>query len=289
MFLQLFINGIITGSIYAVAALGFAFVYNTTKVFHIAYAALYALAPYFTYWLFVNLRFPLWFAFLISLIFTAIVSVFIEKFVYQPLVKKESSLNVFLISSIGVMIIIVNLIAMIFNNETKMLNNNISNTFFWNNIIITHTQVIQFIISAFVIFLSFVLLIKTKFGLKARALRDNSVLYKVLGHNPANIRLFIFTISGLLVAIAANLNAYDIGMDPYVGMPILLTSVVALIIGGTGNFFAPVLGAFIIGIIEAVTVYFFSSQWQAAVVFFILIIFLLFRPQGILGLKQRNI
>ena len=76
-------------------------------------------------------------------------------------------------------------------------------------------------------------------------------------------------------------------MDPYVGMPMLLSAVVALIIGGVGRFEAPILGGFIIGILQSLAVWVFSSRWQDAVTFTLLILFLLLRPQGLLGEKQR--
>ena len=78
-------------------------------------------------------------------------------------------------------------------------------------------------------------------------------------------------------------------MDPYVGMPMLLNAVVALIIGGVGRFEAPVIGGLLIGVLQALVVYVASARWQDAVTFLLLIAFLLFRPQGILGEKIRSV
>ena len=83
--------------------------------------------------------------------------------------------------------------------------------------------------------------------------------------------------------------SYDVGMDPYVGMPVLLTSVVALIVGGVGDFKAPVVGGLIIGMLQSMAVLLFSARWQDGVTFTLLIVFLMFRPYGILGEKQRNV
>ena len=96
-------------------------------------------------------------------------------------------------------------------------------------------------------------------------------------------------LSSFFAAIASCLIAYDVGMNPYVGMPVLLNAVVALIIGGVGRFEAPVLGGLIIGILQSFVVYFASARWQDAVTFSLLIIFLLLRPQGILGEKIRTV
>ena len=121
MFLQLLANGIVMGSIYAMVALGFALVYNTTKIFHIAYAAIYMFAAYMFYAFFTLLQIQILLSFLIATILTVLLSWIIEKVVYRPLENKGSSLNVIMISSIGVMIIVVNSIAMFFGNETKII------------------------------------------------------------------------------------------------------------------------------------------------------------------------
>jgi branched-chain amino acid transport system permease protein len=103
------------------------------------------------------------------------------------------------------------------------------------------------------------------------------------------MRLILFILSGFFAALGGGLVAYDVGMDPYVGMPMLLNAVVALIIGGMGRFEAPIIGGFIIGILQAMVVWAFSSRWQDAVTFTLLILFLLFRPQGLMGEKKRAV
>ena len=103
------------------------------------------------------------------------------------------------------------------------------------------------------------------------------------------LRIYIFLLSGIFAAIAGILTAYDVGMTPYIGMPMLLNAIVALIIGGIGKFHTAIYGAFTIGILQALTVGVFSANWKEAVTFVVLVIFLLLRPQGIFGEKQRTV
>jgi branched-chain amino acid transport system permease protein len=109
-----------------------------------------------------------------------------------------------------------------------------------------------------------------------------------MGMNTVILKRILFALSSVFAATGSCLIAWDVGMDPYVGMPMLLNAVVALIIGGIGRFEAPVVGGVIIGLLQAVVVYFTSARWQDAVTFTLLILFLLFRPQGILGEKERS-
>ncbi len=287
MLIQLLANGIIMGSIYSLVSLGFALVYNTTRIFHIAYAAIYMFSAYIILTFYKNLQLPLLWAFLISIVLTVGLSILIERTVYLPLAKRRSSLNVVLISSIGVMIVVVNSIAMFYGNETQILNPNISKSVTLGNIILTHTQLTQLIVSTLLIGLFLIFLKYSKFGIKTRAMRDDDVLCTVFGLDITRMRLYLFGLSAIFAAIGSGLVAYDVGMDPYVGMPMLLNAVVGLIIGGIGRFEAPILGGFIIGILQSLAVWAFSSRWQDAVTFTLLIIFLLVRPQGLLGEKQR--
>jgi len=138
------------------------------------------------------------------------------------------------------------------------------------------------LLGLFLLFLKF-----SKFGIMTRAMRDDDVLSLVFGMDIYRMRYILFGLSGFFAAIGGGLVAYDVGMDPYVGLPMLLNAFVALVIGGIGRFEAPIVGGFIIGILQALTVLVFSAQWQDAITFLLLILFLVFRPQGLLGEKQR--
>src|ERR1035438_866825 len=179
MFLQFIANGIIIGSIYSLVGLGFALVYNTTRIFHIAYAVLYVFSPYMILTFFNRWGFPLITSFLIAISLTIFLSILMEVIVYRPLTKKRSSLNVILVSSLGVMIIVINFLSLIYGNETQILNPNISNTISVGNIILTYTQICQFVIS-FILLTTILFILKfSKFGIKTRAMRDDDELCSV--------------------------------------------------------------------------------------------------------------
>ena len=289
MFLQFLINGLVTGILYSLSAVGFALVYNTTRIFHIAAAALYVAAAYIFYFFFVSMQQSLSISLIGALICTALLSVFCEWLVYRPLYNKKSSLNVMMISSIGVMAILINLIALFFGNETKVLDNSIQKVFTFHDIIITTPQMYQLIvgilaIAVFMIFLKF-----SNFGLKARALSNDDTLFQVMGFNITATRTLVFALSGIFLALGSCLTAYDIGMDPHIGMPILINAMVAMIIGGTGRFNACIIGGISLGVLQALVVYQFSANWQYAITFLALLLFLFFRPQGIMGYKRRMV
>lgn len=289
MFGQFIINGLITGVLYSLLAIGFALVYNTTRVFHIAAAGIYVFAAYM-FWLFsASLGLPMLLAAGISVVLTMGLSLATEVTVYRPLKRRKASLNVAMIASIGLMTVIVNIVAMFFGNETKVVTNEILPTVTFAGLIITTPQMYQAVIGIVIIATFLVVLSTTNWGKRLRALSVDETLFATLGYNPAATRTAVFLASGAFIAAASCLTVYDVGMDPNMGMNVLISAVVAMIIGGVGRFSTCLLGGLMLGVLQAVTVYFFSSNWQNAVTFLVLLIFLFLRPQGIAGYKQRTV
>lgn len=289
MFGQFIINGLIIGVLYSLLAIGFALVYNTTKIFHVAAAAIYVAAAY-AFWFFSNrLGLPLWAGGLIAVVFTMAVSLLTECLVYRPLKKKNSSLNVVMIASIGIMTVLVNLIAMVFGNETKVISNEIMKVYNLGDIIITTPQMVQLIVGMVVIVAFMVFISRTDWGIRLRAISCDDVLYGTMGYDPMKTRNFVFLLSGVFIALASCLTVFDVGLDPHMGMNVLINAMVAMIIGGVGRFGTCVAGGLILGILQSLVVFQFASNWQNAITFLVLLIFLFLRPQGIAGYKQRAV
>ena len=284
---QFLINGFITGLLYSLLAIGFALVYNTTHIFHIAAAGIYVFAAYMFWWFAVKLGMPLFLASALAVLLTMGLSLLSEVGVYRPLRKKRSSLSVIMIASIGLMTVIINLIAMVFGNETKVVDNEIHRTFQWGRVIVTTPQSYQIIVAVVAIVVFLVLLDRTRFGLKIRALSADETLFETLGYNKQQTFSIVFLVSGLFIGLASCLTVYDVGMDPNMGMTVLINAMVAMIIGGTGRFGTCVIGGVTLGVLQSLTVFWFASNWQNAITFALLLVFLFLRPQGIAGYKQR--
>ena len=289
MIWQFIINGLITGILYSLLAIGFALVYNTTRVFHIAAAGIYVFAAYM-FWLFVvRVGLPVFAGSLVALVLTMLLSLLSEMLIYRPLKNKKASLNVAMIASIGAMTVIVNTIAMCFGNETKVVENAILQPLTIGDIIITTPQKYQAMIGIAVLVIFMVILQRTNWGLRLRALSADETLFETLGYDTKTTRVMVFLASGAFIAIASCLTVYDVGLDPNMGMSVLISAVVAMIIGGVGKFSTCILGGLTLGVLQSLTVYMFASNWQNAVTFVVLLILLFLRPQGIAGYKQRTV
>ena len=289
MFWQFFINGLITGILYSLLAIGFALVYNTTRIFHIAAAGIYVFAAYM-FWFFVaKTGLPIIPASLVAIALTMLLSLLSELLVYRPLKNKKASLNVAMIASIGAMTVIINTIAMCFGNETKVIENAILQPLTLGDIIITTPQKYQAVIGIVAIIVFMAILKWTNWGLRLKALSADETLFETLGYDTKTTRVMVFLASGAFIALASCLTVYDVGLDPNMGMSVLISAIVAMIIGGVGKFSTCILGGLTLGVLQSLTVYQFASNWQNAVTFLVLLILLFLRPQGIAGYKQRTV
>ncbi len=279
--MQILVNGLITGGIVAVMALAFTVVYLPTRIFYIALGGIYALAP-FLVWTGLQWGGAWYVAVAAALAIAISLSLSCELLNHAWLEKKRAAGGTHLIASLGTYIVMVQTIAIIWGNETKVLRQGVDGVFHFAGVTLTQAQVggaaiALLTIAGFYIWLQF-----SQLGLQFRAMADNSMELALRGYSIRNLRLVAFGIAGLLCAIASLLVAWDVGFDPQGGL-----AVVASIIGGHQSFFGAVLGGILLGVMRSQVVWFLSAQWQEAVTFMILAIFLLFRPQGILGQKRR--
>lgn len=282
---QILINGIISGLLLALVALGFHVIFSATNIFHIAHGGVYVAGAYFYYWIYPligsvpGLFFTLLFSFLLGM--------GIELAVYKPLKSKANNQNIALISSLGVYIILVNVVALLAGNETKLFNNRLTESFIWGNLILTRPQFYQviFAIPAILIFIYF--LDYTGLGLKIRAVANNPVLAGVVGIKIQRVRYIVFGIGSAIAVSAAILKAYDTGIDPYSGMAITLSAAVVVIVGGVSSLYGTLIASILLSIIQNFTEYFLTAQWKEPVTFTILILMLLWRTEGILQFNIR--
>jgi branched-chain amino acid transport system permease protein len=287
LLLQLLANGFVSGCNTALLALSFALIYNTTRTFHIAHGAVYTAAAYICYALLIQQGWTLIVSLILALLLSAALGVAMELIVYAPLVRRNATPLVGLLSSLGLYVALVNLIALFFGNDTKLLSPGVEKVYHLGQIVLTRVQLLE-IAAASVLLPLFVLLLNlTTSGKIIRAVRDYPSLASLVGINVPAVRLSVFALGSALAGVAAVLAALDVGVDPQAGMPVLLTAAVALIVGGVGTFEGPVVGGFILGLLQGVIVWFISARWNNAITFAVLIIFMLFRPAGLAGRRRR--
>jgi branched-chain amino acid transport system permease protein len=290
MLLQLVFNSVVSGLLLSVVAVGFNLIFNTTKVFHLAHGAIYVCGAYslmrFLSFFSSDSTFGWLIALALSFLLIILLSLLIELLIYRPLSRRNASQAITLISSMGVYIFLVNLIALIFGNETKFLSPNLGDSISFLNVIIVPIQVVQ-LLTAVVLLIAVLWISNSKKFLKVRAMMSNETVASVLGVNSNAIRLFTMALGSILAAIAAVLRLYDTGIDPNAGMGITLSAAVAVIIGGGSSVRGTILASLLIAFLQTTTEWFLSAQWKEGMTFLLLIIVILWRTEGIVSFKMR--
>jgi len=287
LFLQLLLNGLINGCAFALVALGFALICNTTRVFHFAHGAVYTLSGYLFYSFYTQQQWPMGLAIPATLLLAALTGILIDIIVYRPLDKKGASTMMHMLSSLGLYIIIVNVICMVYGNNSKILVSGLLPTVKFGGLMLNVVQ-IWTAATFVVVFIALTVTLRlSSLGLKLRAMRDNPTLLALNGVSANRMRLFVFGTGSALCALAGILVGLDVGIDPHVGMTMVVLAAVALIVGGIGIFEGAAFGALLLGALQSIAVWQMSARWQDMVTFLVLVVFLLFRPQGIMGRRGR--
>ncbi|MBR6022221.1 MAG: branched-chain amino acid ABC transporter permease [Kiritimatiellae bacterium] len=287
LFLQLLGNGIAQGAVAMLYAAGFGFVYRSFRIFHIAMGAQFVFSCYAFYLFAVVAKLPLALAVGGGLALSVLFAAAIEWAVYRPFFRKGCSSGVVMIASLGVMIVVENLIALAFGNEVKTISTRLEPSVAFARLRFTRIQLLQFFVGIGVFVLVGGMVRFGKWFKAVWAMGDQPELIPVLGLPLLKLRLLVMALGGVLVAVAAMLVSWDIGMDPHVGMHYLLLGSVAVFFGGTDRYWAWGAGAMLLCILQSLAVWQFSARWTDLVTFGVLIFVLLFRPQGLFGVSKR--
>ncbi|MBU1208367.1 MAG: branched-chain amino acid ABC transporter permease [Pseudomonadota bacterium] len=284
MFLQLLVNGIIAGSVYAILGLGFGIIFSTTRTFHFAHGAVYSMAGYLAFQFCVSWQIPLTISIALSLLSTIFLGIAIEGLIYRGLRGVGASSMELLVSSLGLFILLQNFMIILWQSDPRVLpvaeaiRKGISIGGIW----VTYLQLIIIAISISLWGLMLVFSHKTKMGKAIRALESDPEMTELVGIDPVYIRFLVYGIGSALAGVSSILATMDVGIDPNSGIMALLIAVITVIVGGIGNYSGTALAGLLLGIAENIGIWKIPSEWKSSIAFGILLIFILFRPTGLL-------
>ena len=284
---QLFANGLISGSIIALVAVGFSLIYVTNRFAHFAHGAVVAAAGYLFYTASTSWNWPVVFAVLFSLVGTTVIGVLMFVLVYGPLKNKKSSSVILLIASVALMIFTENVLLRIYGASVKSPDVlPVQRGIEVLGAIVTplHIVIIGFSLLFFVLFLLFVK--KSKMGKLMRAVADNSELAKITGIHTRRIQIWSFALGSAMASVAGMLIAMERSLLPSMGTNLIIKGFTGAVIGGVSSVPGAILGSYLLGLVENIGIWYLPSAYKEAIAFVLLLIFLLCRPQGIFGIYK---
>lgn len=230
-----------------------------------------------------------WFAAIaFAIVVVAVLIWVIDKIIYLPLNKKESNQSISLIASMGLYVVVVNVLALLFGNENKTIENSISGSFEFGNIIFTKVQMIQTVIGILAIATFLIYLKLTKSNLALQSVSDNEAISKVFGINTEKERTKVFIAGSVLACIAAILKTIEFGIDPQAGMSITLTAAVVAILVSRLNVIMIIAFAITLTLLQNLVEWFLDAQWKDGITFLILLFVILFRTEGVISYNLRK-
>ncbi len=197
---------------------------------------------------------------------------------------------ILMISSLGLYIVLQNVISLLWGNDTKSLKlGEIKAGYEVFGAYITDIQIIMIIV-CFVLFVVFVMIMKySRVGRNIRTVASNPQLSNIMGIPSNRVTLWAFGVGSALAAVAGILIAFDTDMTPTMGFDWLLYGVVAMIIGGMDSNWGLAGGALLLATLQHLVAYYIGSQWMDAITYIILILFLIWKPLGFSGKQLKKI
>lgn len=281
--IQELLNGLTLGGIYAVVAMSFSVIFSVTRTFHFAHGAVYMWVAYVVATLetsgigFVG-------SLVVGLITSVVLTLGIELAIYRPMRRRGATgLSIF-VASLGVLIVLENVAPVVFGSQVRPLTlPGLPQSVHIGSYVVATAGLLSFVLAVVILVLLDVMFRSTHLGRSFRAVASNPQMSTLVGLEARKRYFLAFLLGAVVLFPAAVLNSATTGVSTDMADNIILVTLIAVIVGGVESVSGAALGGFLIGLSQALSALFVSSQWQTAVAFGVCLVFILFRPTGILG------
>lgn len=280
--LQQGVNAIQLGSIYALIALGYSLVYGVLTMINFAHGDVFMVGAFLCLFLALSIPMPFFILLILVMIGTAILGGLIERLAYRPL--RSAPRVSAIITALGCGLILENTMLSFFPYPKAMPTLMKVSVFTIGGVSFSSLQVLIVLVSvALMLILDFVVC-KTPFGMAMRAVSFDAATVPLMGISSNRIINLTFVLGAALGGAAGVLYsaAYPI-VSATMGILVGWKAFVAAVVGGIGNLRGAVLGAYILGTVEVLVVAFLPSTYRDLIVYSLLLVILIFRPNGLLG------
>jgi branched-chain amino acid transport system permease protein len=281
--LQLIVYGLISGSILALGAIGLTLIYGILNFANFAHGDLMALGAYLVLFFRVSLALPMWLSFILGVLCMALLGVCLDRVWFRPLRQRQARAAILAISSLGLALILQNLIRMLWGPQAQYYSRAIHFPFTVPvlQVRLNMQQVLIFATALGLVILVSLFLQRTKFGKAMRATSDNFNLALVSGIDTERVVILTWLLGAGLAAAGGVLLGMSVRLQPIMGWDLLLPIFAAAILGGIGSPYGAMAGAVIIGLAEELSTPFIPNEYKTAVSLVLLVLVLLVRPRGL--------
>jgi len=277
---QLFVNGVTVGSIIALAAVGLTLTYGILRLSNFAHGDFMTLGAYLTL-LANSLGINLWVSMGLGAIATVLAVLLSEKLIWAPMRSQRASSTTLIIISIGLALFIRNGILLLWGGGNQRYDLPVAEAVAVGGVRIPYYDLLVIGLAILAIAGLHYLLQNTRIGKAMRAVADNLDLAQVSGINVDRVVIWTWILAGSLTALGGSMLGLIEGVRPNMGWFLILPMFASVILGGIGNPYGAITGALVIGVAQEVSTYWLPTAYKLGVALVIMVLVLLFRPQGL--------
>lgn len=288
-FLQLLLEGVRFGAIIAITSVGLSLIFGTTRLVNFAHGEMVTLGAVIAW--FVNVQGPAWQlvpATLVAVVAGVGIGGAVERGIWRPLRRRGVALIQMFIVSIGLALLIRHGVQVWFGATAQpYADYQIQDRLTWGPLSITPRDLTIIGISFAVLFAVGLALQRTRIGKAMRAVSDNRDLAESSGIDVSRVILYVWMLAGGLAALGGVFYGVSENVSFNMGFRLLLLMFASVILGGLGTAYGAIAGSLVVGIVAQVSTLWLPVELQNAWALVVLILVLMFRPQGILGRSER--
>ena len=284
MVLQIIINGLLLGGMYAAVGVGFSLVWGVMHVINIAHGAMIMMGAYITY--FISTQFGLnpFLTVPVSIVFLFIFGYLIQKYIINRVMK--TGIFMTLIMAYGLNILLINVAYIIFKADYRSIPTVFGGQGLeFAGVIIPYGRLVIVIIALLMTFLLQLFLTYSKTGNAIRATSLNKEAAQLVGINNKRIYAITYGLGAAMAGAAGSLMSASFVITPLFGAPFIGKAFAIACLGGLGTMTGAIVGGLILGLAETIGAAIFGPSFQTAISFGILVLILVIRPEGIMGKK----
>jgi branched-chain amino acid transport system permease protein len=283
MVLQILVNGILMGGLYALMAIGMSLIWGVMNIINIAHGSFIMLGAFTTYWLFAIFGLDPFVSLVFSMAILFVLGYAVQKYLINYVIRASAFIT--LILAFGIEIFINNTALVSWTADIRKVNvaYGAANFSFGNWVTIPTIRLVAFLLVIVISILFFYILNRTNLGRSIRATSQDLDAARLVGVDVARTYAITFGLGVGAAGAAGTLWSILYPISPIMGGELTLKSFVVVIIGGLGSMLGPIIGGLALGITEAFGTDWLGSTYGNLIGFTILVLVLIIRPKGILG------
>ncbi len=282
MLQDILVTGLVNGGVYALLAIGFSLIFGVARIVNIAHTAFYMLAAYAFYTLLVKFGLGFLLSGVIAVVGVTLLSVLCYRLVIEPVREHEAAV---LIATIALGLIFQELMLISFGGNYLGIPSTLEGSMRIAGVAIPYQRLLILVVAGAMLVAVWFLLYRTRLGLAIRSTANDLEVASLMGMNVRRVAMATVAMSVALAAVAGVVVAPVFVVDPFMWLAPLVTMLAIVVLGGLGSLKGSLIGALIIGYVEAITVFVLpgGAYLKGAVALLIMVVVLLARPEGLFG------